>query len=104
MHPLWTVAVVALAATVSTAPTPSVAADVPSGPRTKAILKLGDKYTTGVVDFPNDQDWYKVALSKGINYAFQVNLVTFERSFMLDLLDGNGRTLRAASSHGDGED
>lgn len=47
---------------------------------------------------------YKVSLANNINYAFQINLVTYERSFTLDLLDNRGKKLASTSNHGDGED
>jgi hypothetical protein len=77
------------------------AADIPGDATTRATLKLGLRYTTGLIDRANDADWYRVRLVKGRHYAFEIESgrpgpVTCNEFLDLALADGNGRVLRGA--------
>jgi hypothetical protein len=89
----------------------ALAADVPGNATTKAVLQLGLNYRTGLIDRPNDADWYRVQLVKGRHYAFQVSMAEplppryCEGGLgyvTLVLADAKGRVLALTSSGCDG--
>jgi hypothetical protein len=89
----------------------ALAADIPGNATTKAVLKLGLKYQTGLIDRVNDADWYRVTLVKGKHYAFQVDYAPpfFSDTCYFDLdivlADAKGRVLArsgAACGYNDG--
>lgn len=55
-------------------PSLAFAADIPAGPKTKAMLPISGNYTKGVFEKSGDSDWYKVKLEKGKTYALGIDL------------------------------
>ena len=82
----------------------ALAADVPGGSGTRAVLEKGWPGPTRTFERRGDSDWFRVALTGGQNYAFSVNVTNISGSCArLNLRNPSGQVLKSASSYEGGD-
>jgi hypothetical protein len=74
---------------------PALAADVPGGSGTKAVLQTGSAGVTGTFERRGDSDWYRLTLKGGQNYALRAPFFLDNLCAQLNLRDLNGKLLRS---------